>query len=163
MSNIPTNIRAIAQRLNEVTAEGPRFGCQFKVDLEGLPNVSVHIKTFSIPAMKCSEASEHVCGVEIPMDGVIQFGGEEGFPCTIKVKRGGKELSEIISLFYSQKRIPKVRLELTGIGESAVEGEIFDLFDAKLVIDATSLEDDANTENLALEGTLKYKYWLPGS
>ena len=160
--DVPANIRQIVQRIQDVTKDGPRFGCQFKVDIEGLPNVSIQMKSFSLPPMKGSEASEHVQGVEIPMDGIKQFGGEEGFPCLIKLKRGGKQLTEIINLFYSSKRIPKTRTELIGPGETASEGEIIDFYGGKISVDATSLEDDSNTENLALEGTFKYNYWLPG-
>ena len=163
MPEVPTTIRQLVQRINDVTKDGPRFGCQFMVEIEGLPNVSVNLKSWSLPAMKGSEASEHIMGTEIPMDGIKQFGGEEGFPCMIKLRRGGKQLTEIINLFYSGVRIPKVRAEYIGPGETASEGEIIDFYDGKISIDPTTVEDDSNTEILSLEGTFKYKYWLPGS
>ncbi len=158
----PRDIKEIIQRFKDTAEDGARFGCQFKVDYEGLPISSINTQTFSLPGMKGSEASEHIFGVERPLDGVPQFGGEEGFPVKIKVRRKGKTIKEILNLFYSHKRIPKARLELVGPGETAMEGEIFDFYNAKITIDATSLEDDSNTEILMLDGTFKFDFWLPG-
>ena len=158
----PADIREIIERIGDVTADGPRYGCHFTVDFEGIP-IGIFLKSWAFPAMKGSEATEHILGTEIPMKGVRQFGGVEGFPCMIKVKRGGKQQKAIIQHFLSGKWIPKVRAEYVGPGETAQEGEIIDFFDGKISTDQTSFEDDSNTENLTLEGEFKYKYWLAGS
>lgn len=160
--DVPTNIKEIVQRINDVTKDGPRFGCEFSVEFEGVPEINVFIKSWSYPALKGSEAEETIMGTVIPMKGVKQFGGNEGFPCMIKVKRGGKQQKALLDLFYSGLWIPKVTATYVGPGETAADGEIIDFFEGKISVDPTSFEDDANTENLALEGEFKYKYWLPG-
>ena len=157
----PADISGLIDRINDVTADGPRFGCHFTVDFEGIP-IGIFLKSWAYPAMKGSEATEFVLGSEIPMKGVHQFGGAEGFPCMIKVKRGGKQQKALIKHFFSEKWIPKVRAEYVGPGETAVEGEIVDFFDGKISVDQTSYEDDSNTENLVMEGEFKYKYCLLG-
>ncbi|MCK5611237.1 hypothetical protein KAR91_55720 [Candidatus Pacearchaeota archaeon] len=158
----PANIRDVIQRINTVTADGPRFGCQFSVEFEGIPEIDVFIKSFSYPAMKGSEAEGFVQGVSIPLPGVKQFGGNEGFPCMILVKRGGKQQAALLKHFYSGLLIPKVKAIYVGPGETAAEGEIIDFYGGKITVDPTSYEDDANTENLTLEGEFKYLYWLTG-
>lgn len=160
--DVPANISEVIQRISTVTADGPRYGCQFSVEYEGIPEIDVFVKSFSYPAMKGSEAEGFVQGVSIPLPGVKQFGGNEGFPCMIYVKRGGKQQTALLKHFYSGLWIPKVRATYVGPGETAVEGEIIDFYKAKISVDPTAYEDDANTENLALEGEFKYVYWLPG-
>ncbi len=161
MGTIPADIRELVQRINSVVSQGPRYGCQFTVNFEGLPNVGIYAKSFSLPKIGGSEASEFVMGTEIDMSGIPQFGGSEGFPCQIKVRKGGKTIKEIIQRFYSRERIPKTIVELSGVGETPVEFEKIAFYGGKISVDPTSLEDDANTENLVLEGTFKYLYWLP--
>ena len=159
---IPANVSEVIDRINQVTADGPRFGCQFSIEFEGMSAIDVFMKTFSFPALKGSEAEESVQGTLIPMRGVKQFGGNEGFPAQVKVKRGGKQQKALLQHFYSGLWIPKVRALYVGPGETPEEGEIIDFFNCKLSTDQTSFEDDANTENLALECEFKYMYFLPG-
>lgn len=160
--DVPDNIRDVIQRINTVTADGPRFGCQFSIEFEGISEIDVFIKSFSYPALKGSEAEGFVQGVSIPLQGIKQFSGNEGFPCMILVKRGGKQQKALLKHFYDGVWIPKVRAIYVGPGETAEEGEIIDFFKAKITVDPTAFEDDANTENLTLEGEFKYTYFLPG-
>lgn len=159
---VPSEVKHLVQAINDVTKQGARYGCEHKLEIEGMPEVSMQMKSFGLPPMKRTEASEFVEGVEIPTEGVLQFGGNEGIPFIAKVRRKGKTLGELRDQVFSGKWIDKVRVSLQGPGETPTGDEIFDCFKCKFHTDVLSLEDDANTETLTVEGTFYYHYWLPG-
>ena len=163
MAMIPTEVQHLIQSINDVTARGARYGCEHKLEIEGLPECNLQMKTWGLPPFKRSEASEFVEGVEIPTLGVLQFGGNEGIPFICKIKREAWVLGELRDHVFSGEWIDKARISLQGPGETPTGDEVYDCFKCKFNCDPVSLEDDANTETLTIEGTFLYLYWLPGT